>query len=214
MSKVRLLIADDHEVVRRGVRAILEAEPAFEVCAEASDGREAVEKALELRPDVLVLDIAMPRLNGLEATREILRELRSIEVLILTVHDSEQLVREVLQAGARGYLLKSDAGRLLLAAVESVSQHKPYFTSTVARLVLSGFLDPGAVGAPAQALTPRERQVLQLVAEGDTNKEISAALHIGLKTVESHRTNVMKKLNLHSIAELVRYAVRNGVVDA
>ena len=178
-----------------------------------------MERAVASRADVVVLDVGMPELNGLEATRRIVKASPRTEVLILTVYETEEVIREVLRAGARGYVLKSDAGRLLLAAVESVSAHKPFFTSRVSELVLAGFLsgdqarspDEGPPGAP---LTPREREVLQLLAEGKTNKEVAAALGIGLKTVETHRMNLMAKLGLHSIVDLVRYAIRNGIVAA
>lgn len=212
---VRILIADDHEVVRRGIRSLLDGMRGIEVCGEARDGREAVEQASKLKPDVVVLDIAMPGMNGLEATREILKALPRTEVLILTVHESEQLVREVLRAGARGYVLKSDVGQFLVASIESVSAHRPYFTSRVSELVFSGYLRGDLVDAAAagDALTPREGQVLHLIAEGKTNKEIAAALGIGAKTVETHRTSIMAKKDLHSVADLVRYAIRNGLVD-
>ena len=219
MTRTRILIADDHEVVRKGLRALLDSAPGFEVVGEASNGREAVEKTTAARPDVVVLDIGMPELNGLEATRRIVKTAPRTEVLILTVYETEEVIREVLRAGARGYVLKSDAGRLLLSAVESVSAHKPFFTSRVSELVLAGFLSGDGLrpseetpaGAP---LTPRERECLQLLAEGKTNKEVAAALGIGLKTVETHRMNLMAKLGLHSVVDLVRYAIRNGIVAA
>ena len=218
MTLVRILIADDHEVVRKGLRSLLESEVGLEVVAEASNGREAVEKALAAKPDVVVLDIGMPELNGLEATRRIVKQLSRTEVLILTVYESEEVIREVLRAGARGYVLKSDAGRLLLSAVESVAAHKPFFTSRVSELVLAGFLSGEVRNESAeetgQPLTPREREVLQLLAEGRTNKEVAATLGIGLKTVETHRMNLMAKLGLHSVVDLVRYAIRNGIVAA
>ena len=178
-----------------------------------------MEKATSARPDVVVLDIGMPELNGLEATRRIVKASPRTEVLILTVYETEEVIREVLRAGARGYVLKSDAGRLLLSAVQAVAAHKPYFTSRVSELVLAGFLsgDPVKNEAPEPAgapLTPREREVLQLLAEGRTNKEVAAALGIGLKTVETHRMNLMAKLDLHSVVDLVRYAIRNGIVAA
>jgi len=204
MSRTRILIADDHEVVRKGVRSILESEPGLEVVAEASNGREVVERATATKPDVVVLDIGMPELNGLEATRHLLKASPKSEVLILTVYETEELIREVLRAGARGYVLKSDAGRLLLSAVETVSAHKPFFTS-----------HPAAdQKQPATPFTPREREVLQLLAEGRTNKEVAAVLGIGLKTVETHRMNLMAKLGVHSVVELVHYAIRNGIVAA
>ena len=217
MTTVRFLIADDHEVVRLGLRSIALGNPSFEVCGEASDGRAAVAEALRLKPDVVVLDVSMPVLNGLEATRQIRKALPRTEVLILTVHDSEQIVHEALQAGARGYLLKSDASGHLLAALESVSAHKPYFTPSVSELVLAGYLNRDqrpASNEPRTQLTRREREVLQLLAEGRSNKEVAAGLQIGLKTVETHRANIMSKLGLHSVADLVRYAIRNGIVAA
>jgi DNA-binding NarL/FixJ family response regulator len=219
MNPTRILIADDHEVVRKGLRSLLESEPGLEVVGEASNGREAVERAATTKPDVVVLDIGMPELNGLEATRRIVKAMPRTEVLILTVHETEEVIREVLRAGARGYVLKSDAGRLLLTAVEAVAAHKPFFTSRVSELVLAGFLSgdptrPSDETAPDTPLTPREREVLQLLAEGKTNKEVAAALGIGLKTVETHRMNLMAKLALHSVVDLVRYAIRNGIVNA
>ena len=219
MARTRILIADDHEVVRKGLRSLLEAEESLEVVGEASNGREAVERATAARPDVVVLDIGMPELNGLEATRRIVKATPRTEVLILTVYETEEVIREVLRAGARGYVLKSDAGRLLLTAVEAVSAHKPFFTSRVSELVLAGFLSgdgirPTEETPPGAPLTPREREVLQLLAEGKTNKEVAAVLGIGLKTVETHRMNLMAKLGLHSVVDLVRYAIRNGIVAA
>jgi DNA-binding NarL/FixJ family response regulator len=218
VSAVRILVADDHEIVRQGLRALLEAQPGWQVVGEAIDGREALDKAKRLRPDVVVLDVSMPNLNGLEATRQIRKALPETEVLILTMHDSEQLVREVLEAGARGYVLKSDAGRELVTAVESVRNSKPYFTSRVSEIVLDGYLHAGersdAFNAPrAVRLSPREREIVQLLAEGKSNKEVAVALHISVKTAETHRTNLMRKLDLHSISELVRYAIRNKMVE-
>jgi DNA-binding NarL/FixJ family response regulator len=219
MNRARVLIADDHEVVRKGLRSLLESEPGLEVVGEASNGREAVERATAMKPDVVVLDVGMPELNGLEATRRIVKASPRTEVLILTVYETEEVIREVLRAGARGYVLKSDAGRLLLTAVEAVSAHKPYFTSRVSELVLAGFLSgdhlrPSEETPSGAPLTPREREVLQLLAEGKTNKDVAATLGIGLKTVETHRMNLMAKLGLHSVVDLVRYAIRNGIVAA
>jgi DNA-binding NarL/FixJ family response regulator len=218
-ARTRILIADDHEIVRKGLKSLLEPEPGLEVVGEASNGREAVEKALATHAEVVVLDIGMPELNGLEATRRIVKAAPRTEVLVLTVYESEEVIREVLRAGARGYVLKSDAGRLLLTAIETVAAHKPFFTSRVSELVLAGFLSgdsPRAEDAlpPAAPLTPREREVLQLLAEGKTNKDVAAALGIGLKTVETHRMNLMAKLGLHSVVDLVHYAIRNGIVAA
>jgi len=216
MTVKRVLLADDHEIVRAGLRRVLQEAPDCEVLDEASTGREAVEMTLRLRPDVVVLDIAMPELNGLEATRQIVKDFPEAEILILTVHESESLIREVLNAGARGYLLKSDASRHLVAAVESLARHEPFFTSKVSEIVLEGFLSGSTPGKPMgpKDLTPREREVVQLLAEGKANKEVATLLNISVKTVETHRTNIMQKLDLHSVSELVRYAIRNNIIEA
>jgi len=217
VSALRIVVADDHEVVRRGMRALLESQPGWEVVGEEGNGRDAVRIVTELQPDVVVLDITMPELNGLEATRRIRAAVPGAEVLVLTVHESEQVIREVLDAGARGYVLKSDAGRDLIAAVEALSRHRPFFTSTVATLVLEGYLSgaprPGDGRHPPRSLTSREGEVVQLLAEGRSNKEVAETLGISVKTAEAHRSNVMRKLGLHSISELVRYAVRNRIVE-
>jgi DNA-binding NarL/FixJ family response regulator len=188
------------------------------VCGEAANGREAVDRARELKPDIAILDITMPELNGLEAARRVLRVAPRTQVLILTMHDSDELVQEVLATGARGYVLKSDAGRDLVAAVEALAEGRPFFTPRVADLVLSGYLR-GSTSTPrrelpGRRLTGREREVLQLLAEGRTNKEVAALLAISVKTVETHRANIMRKLNLHSISELVHYAIRNRLISA
>jgi len=215
MNSIRILVADDHEVVRRGVCALLESHAGFQVCDEAVDGREAVEKATRSLPDVVILDIGMPGLNGFDAARQIRKVSPASEILILTMHESEQVIREVLAAGARGYVLKSDAGRDLVAAVEALSHHKTFFTSSVAEMVLQKYLEgnPDSAGHEASSLTPREREVVQLVAEGRTNKEVATALNISVKTAETHRTNIMRKLDCHSLSELVRYAIRNKIID-
>jgi len=214
MSKLRILIADDHEVARRGIRALLESHPGWEVCGEAADGREAVACAGRLKPDLVLLDIGMPSLNGLDATRQILAAAPETRVLILTMHDAEQVVREVLAAGALGFLLKSDAGRDLVAAVEALQHRRTFFTTKVAHLVLEGYLHPGLEGdQPGRGvLTPREREVIQLLAEGKTSKEVATTLNLSVKTAETHRTNLMRKLDLHSLVDLTLYAVRNGIV--
>jgi DNA-binding NarL/FixJ family response regulator len=214
----RILVADDHEVVRRGLCALLQGQPDWEVCGEAGDGREALEKTQKLKPDVVILDIGMPSLNGLEATRQILKTMPHTKVLILTLHDSDQVVREVLNAGARGFLLKSDAARDLVAAVEALRRDKTYFTSKVAAMVLEGYLKNGTPGAQPAApqtrnrLTPREREIVQLLAEGKSTKEVAVALGLSVKTAETHRSNIMRKLELHSVSDLVLYAVRNNIV--
>lgn len=214
MSILRILIADDHEVARKGIRALLEEHAGWEVCGEARDGREAVECAARLKPDVLLLDVGMPNLNGLDAARQILAMTPDARILILTVHDSEQVVREVLAAGARGFLLKSDAGRDLVAAVEALQNQRTFFTPKVAQMMLDGYLRPQEGDTSEKCvLTPREREVIQLVAEGRTTKEVAAALSLSVKTAETHRTNLMRKLDLHSVADLTLYAVRNGIVQ-
>jgi DNA-binding NarL/FixJ family response regulator len=214
LSVLRILVADDHEVARKGIRALLEDHAGWEVCAEAKDGREAVELAGRLKPDVFLLDVGMPNLNGLDAARQILAIMPEARILILTIHDSEQVVRETLAAGARGFLLKSDAGRDLVAAVEAVQQRRTFFTPKVAQMMLDGYLRPHESDATEKCvLTPREREVIQLVAEGKTTKEVATALSLSVKTAETHRTNLMRKLDLHSIADLTLYAVRNGIVQ-
>ncbi len=217
LTTTRILLADDHEVVRQGLRVLLEAHLGWEVVGEASNGREAVEKVRQLKPDVVVLDISMPELNGLEATRQILKAAPQTEVLILTMHESEQVAREVLAAGARGYLLKSDAGRDLVSAVDALRLRRPFFTPRVSQMVLEGFLHGPAVGDTGlpkrEMLTPREREIVQLLAEGRSNKEVATSLGISPKTIETHRANIMRKLNLHSVSELVRFAVRNRMVE-
>ena len=219
---LRILIADDHELARRGIRALLESHPGWEVCGEAKDGRETVELASSMKPDIVLLDIGMPNLNGLEAARQILTSSPEVAILILTMHDSDAVVREVLRAGARGYLLKSDAGRDLVAAVEALQLQRTFFTTRVSQMVLDGFLDRqtrnvGAINKDddhaGDALTSREREVIQLLAEGKTSKEVAVTLNLSVKTAETHRTNLMRKLGLHSVADLTRYAVRNGIVQ-
>jgi DNA-binding NarL/FixJ family response regulator len=211
---LRILVADDHDIVRVGLRSLLEAEPGWQVVAEAANGREAVLAAEKTKPDIVVLDITMPEMNGLEATRAILESNPRVEVLILTMHDSEQVVREVVSAGAQGYVLKSDAGRDLVAAIQALRLHRPYFTSRPTQAVLDAYRRASnGDSRPADSpLTGREREVVQLLAEGQSNKEIAASLNISVKTVEAHRTNVMRKLQLDSLADLVRYAVRNHIV--
>jgi len=211
---VRILIADDHEVVRRGVRALLDGHPGWQICAEAVEGREAVEKAARLQPNVVILDIGMPGLNGLEAARQIRDASPLSAVLILTLHESEQVIRDVLAAGARGYVLKSDAGRDLVNAVDALSRHKTFFTSRVGEMVVQGYLSAGQPGEQGEhsVLTHREREVTQLLAEGKGNKEVADILGISVRTAETHRTNIMRKLDCHSVSDLVRYAIRNSLI--
>jgi DNA-binding NarL/FixJ family response regulator len=211
----RILVADDHEMVRRGLRAVLEAHPGWEVCGEAANGLEAVAQAHALKPDIVILDFAMPKLNGLGAARQIRQELPQVKILILTMHESETLIRSLARAGVRGCVLKSDAGRVLVFAVEQLLQHKPFFSPKVADWVSTGEFDlnlaEGEVRLNFDQLTPREQQILQLIAEGLSSKEVATRLEISLKTAETHRVNLMRKLDLHSVSELVRYAIRNRI---
>jgi DNA-binding NarL/FixJ family response regulator len=216
MSNIRILIADDHELIRRGLVSALADRPDWSIVAEAADGRQACELAARLAPDIAVLDLTMPELNGLDATREIRAATPKTRILIVTAHESEQLIRDVLDAGAMGYVLKSDAGRVLVQAVEALLDERPFFTSKVARVVLEGYLRSGedSVTQAAVALSPRERQIVQLLAEGSNNKEVARALQLSVKTVETHRSNIMRKMEFGSLADLVRYAIRNKIVDA
>jgi DNA-binding NarL/FixJ family response regulator len=211
---VRILLADDHPMVRRGLRGLLESHEGWSVVGEAADGRAAVDLATQLGPDVVVMDIAMPGLNGLEATRQIRALCPKTEVLVFTMVESEELVHKVLAAGARGYLLKSDADQSLLAAVEALATHKPFFNVDISEKVLQGYLRGGAAsrqGAAGDPLTPREREVVQAIAEGLSNKEMSRRLGISVKTVEAHRASVMRKIGAHSAVDVARYAARNNI---
>ena len=217
-SPVRVLIADDHDIVREGLKTLLATHPDVRICGEATTGREAVEKARQLKPNVVVLDFSMPELNGLEVTRQIRKALPDAEVLILTMHDSEVLAREVWVAGARGFLLKTHAKQQLVAAVDALAQHQPFFAAHLSARVLDAFLHPdrhsAKAGAPADRLTPREREIVHLIAEGRTSKDIALQLDLSVKTVDAHRANLMRKLDLHSVSELVLYAIRNKIVQA
>jgi DNA-binding NarL/FixJ family response regulator len=219
MEPLRLLVADDHEIVRRGLRTLIEAQPGWQVTAEASNGWEAIEKAKAMKPDVSVLDIGMPSLNGLEAARQMLKDDARAKILILTMHDSDPLIREVLDAGARGYILKTDANRDLVTAIDAVRNNKTFFTAKVAQIILDGYLDKKARKDAESAsvktrLTPRQREILQLVADGKSTKEVARGLGVTIKTAETHRANIMKRLDCHSVSELVRYALRNNIIEA
>jgi DNA-binding NarL/FixJ family response regulator len=215
MGDLRILIADDHEVVRRGLTSLLSSRPGWVVCAEASSGREAVALAAQHRPDILVMDIAMPGLNGLEATRQILKILPKAQIMILSLHYSNRLVREVLDSGARAYVLKTDASRDLLTAVEALSDQRTFFSSGAAQVLIEGFCNPASTETPLmrKALSAREREIVQLVAEGKSSKEAAVALGISVKTAETHRSNIMRKLEMHSVSEIVRWAVQNHMID-
>jgi DNA-binding NarL/FixJ family response regulator len=212
MTHTRILIADDHEIVRSGLRRILQAQPQWEVVAEAGDGREAVVKSLATKPNVVVIDYSMPLLNGVEATRQICEQLPRTQVLMFTMHDQEAVVREVLKAGARGYLLKSNGQEHLIEAVEALAQFKPYFPPQVSELLVKDYAKKPDL--MRDAITPRERTIVQLIAEGHSSKVIANMLDISVKTVETHRNKILYKLNLENAAALVRYAVRNGLVEA
>jgi DNA-binding NarL/FixJ family response regulator len=216
MAKLRILVADDHEVVRQGVRKLAEERPEWEVCGEAADGRTAVALAERLKPDVVIVDLGMPELGGLEATRQIKRALPKTEVLIFTGQEDEQLVHDVFAAGARSYILKIDVGRHLIAAIEALGQHKHYFTNRTSEVIFARYLE-GRSGSGQNkqegGLTPREREIVQLLAEGNSNKQVAAALGISIKTAETHRATVMRKLRLDSFADLVRYAIRSKIID-
>src|SRR5271154_7257439 len=204
---MRILVADDHDVVRAGVRSILEDRDGWEVVAEAANGKEAIEKALATKPDVAILDYSLPLMNGVEVTRQICDRLPGTQVLIFTIHDTDSLVLEVLGAGARGFLLKSDAKKQLIQAVESLAAHRPYFTGKVSEALLQSFI---ATNKPKQELlTPHERTVVQLLAEGHSYRDIAKLVGISEKTVESHRANAMRKANVSSTAALIGYAIRN-----
>src|SRR5207249_337805 len=206
MRTVRILIADDHAIVRRGLRALVESQQGWEVCAEASNGRDAVESVEQFKPDIAIVDIGMPELNGLDAARQILKSSPQAEVLILTMHQSEEVVAEVLGAGARGYVLKSDADQNLVAAIDALLQHKPFLSSNVTEIILSDYLN-GRIEATSESrsrITAREREIIQLLAEGKSNKEAASALEISTRTVETHRAHIMHKLGLVSFGDLVR----------
>jgi DNA-binding NarL/FixJ family response regulator len=216
--KLRILVADDHEVVRRGLCALLQAHEGWEICAEAVDGREAVEKAKRLKPDVVILDIGMPNLNGLAATRQLLQQDPGCKIIVLTITDSDQVIREALDAGARGFVLKSDAARDLVSAVEALQRNRMFFTTRVNDMVIAGFLDKGVNGSGKEVprlptLTAREREVTQLLAEGKSSKEVASLLNLSTKTAETHRSNIMRKLGFHSIRDLVVYAIKNNIIQ-
>jgi DNA-binding NarL/FixJ family response regulator len=216
MCDARILVADDHDVVRQGLRSLMQEQPQWKIIAEVKDGRDAVAKASELKPDIAILDISMPSLNGLDATRQILKLNTYTKILILSMHDSEQVIESVLNAGARGYVLKADAGSDLVRALHALLAGQTFFTQKASQMILDGFNGkrPKTTQGEPQVLTAREREILQLLAEGKVSKEVAALLNLSTKTVETHRTNLMRKLSCHCVSELVRYAVRNHLVEA
>ena len=212
MMPLSILIADDHAVVRAGLRTLLESRSRWQVCAESADGRDAVDKALKHQPHIAILDVGMPLLNGVEATRQIRKLAPATEILILTMHESDDLVQQVVEAGARGYILKDEADRVLLDAVHALSQHKPFFSARVSEAAGNIHSSDNAKSSRSR-LTPREREILQLLAEGKSNKEVASLLNISVNTAEAHRANIMLKLDFHSLAELIMYAIRNKIVQ-
>jgi DNA-binding NarL/FixJ family response regulator len=219
MTSLRILLADDHDLIRRGLKALLESHPEWEVCGEANTGREAVTQAEGLKPEVAILDITMPDLDGLGAARKIRKVSPNTEILILSMHYSDQLIRDTLDAGARGYIIKSDSERDLVTAVEALAKHKPFLTPCASEVITSE-LDKPSGTRPEDSkrlkdrLTTREREVVLLLAEGKSTKEVASILGISVKTAETHRANIMRKLELHRVSDLVRYAVRNKIVEA
>lgn len=216
MKKLRILLADDHQVVRDGVRRQIESEPDWEICGEADDGRKAVALAEKLKPDIVVLDMGMPELNGLEATRQIKRALPKTEVLIFTGEQSDQLIHQIFAAGARSYILKSDRSLHLIAAIRALGEHKHYFTDRISAVVFARYFEDDALPdkGRTEGLTSREREIVQLLSEGKSNKETGSVLGISIKTVETHRAAAMRKLRLESFADMVRYAIRNKIIAA
>lgn len=214
----RILIADDDEIVREGVRIIIEREPGWQVCGLAVNGKEAVGLARELRPDAVVLDLKMPDLDGIEALKQIKRAVPNTEILVLTAHESEELVEQVFELGAKSFVRKSDADRFLVPALKSVLDHRTFLTEKVSTLLLSRVFNAGAGRKKhlraLEKLTAREREIVRLLARGKTNREIALALDISVRTGETHRATVMRKLGLRSLADVVRYAIRNGLVEA
>jgi DNA-binding NarL/FixJ family response regulator len=215
MTRIRVLLADDHTIVRDGVCALLEDEPDMEVVGAAKDGREAVQLACALEPDVVLMDVVMPGLNGLEATRQLRRERPQIQILVLTMHEDEEYVRQMLAAGAAGYVLKDAAARDLLGAIRAVDRGEAVLSPAVTRLVLEDYLRWADLNCSPEesCLTPREREVLQLIAEGHTNRQIAEILCLSIKTVQSHRANLMHKLGLHDRGELIKYAIQKKIIE-
>jgi DNA-binding NarL/FixJ family response regulator len=217
LKSLRIMIVDDHDLMRRGIKGLLQSHPNWEICGEAQTGREAVTKAEQLKPDIVILDISMPDLNGVEAAKRIRKVSPNTEVLILSAHYSDQLIREIVEAGARGYIIKSDSDRDLVIAVETLANHKPFFTPKATEVILGNF-NTGVQRSKVpeeirDRLTSREREIVQLLAEGKSSKEVANFLCISVKTVETHRANIMHKLQLHTVTELVRYAVRNQIIE-
>jgi DNA-binding NarL/FixJ family response regulator len=212
LGRKRVMLVDDHEIARRGVRALVETRPEWEVVGEARDGMEAIRIAKEVRPDLMVLDISMPKVSGFDVIAQLKKLLPKIEILVLTMHESERVMAQALRAGAHGYLLKTESGKLL-EALTALSRHQAYFSSAVSEALLRSYLD-SAIGQDYEELTPRERQIVKLVAEGNSNKQIALLLKVSIKTVETHRAAAMHKIGAKSSADVALYAVRNKLVQA
>jgi two-component system, NarL family, response regulator NreC len=215
---LRILIADDHDVVREGTRTVIERQPGWEVCGVAATGLEAVEQALALKPDIVVMDMTMPELNGLDAAVQIKRRLPETEILIFSAHQTDEMIREVFEAGAKSFIFKSEAQHFLVEAIQSLSEHKPFVTNKVSQVLFAEFLNRSEDGQPDAAqtskrLSAREREIVRLLAQGRSNKEVAGALRISVRTAENHRANVLHKLGLDSLASLVRYAIRHELVE-
>ena len=215
---LRILVADDHDVMREGTRAVIERQPGWELCGLAATGREAVAQAILLQPDIVIMDMTMPELNGLDAAVQIKRRLPGTEILMFTGHETDELIREAFQAGVKSFIFKSEAHTYLVEAIESLSRHKPFFTNRVSEILFADILNRSPKGTngtqPGQRLSAREREIVQLLAEGKTNKEVGDVLGISVRTAETHRASVLRKLSLDSVAGLVRYAVRNKIIEA
>jgi DNA-binding NarL/FixJ family response regulator len=218
MEKVRILIADDHEVMREGTRLLIERQPGWEVCGVAGTGRQAVERAITLKPDIVVLDMGLPEIDGLEAARRIKQSLPKAELLMFTAHDTDDLIHEAFEAGVRSFVPKSGAAEHLVLAIKALSQHKPFFTERVSNVLFAKFRTKSTVQEASRknrgSLTPREREIVRLLAEGKSNKEVADALGISIRTAETHRNRVMHKPGIGSLSGLVRYAIRKGIIDA
>jgi DNA-binding NarL/FixJ family response regulator len=213
-TRVRILIADDHALIREGTRVLIDREPGWEVCGQASTGREAVAQAIELKPDVVILDMTMPELSGLDAAIQILRKLPGTEVVILSAYGSEEVIRNSFEAGVKSFILKTEAEECLVEAVKSLARHERFLTPRVSQILFSHLIDrPKGTQEISEPLTAREREVVQLLAEGKANKEVAEALKISVRTAENHRASVLRKLNLDSVVDLVRYAIRNQMID-
>lgn len=214
MSSLRILVADDHHLMRRGIKTIIESRKGWEICGEALTGTQAVAKAQELKPDIAILDISMPELNGIEAAKRIRKASEKTEILMLSMHYSDQIIRDVIDTGIRGYVVKSDSGRDLSKALENLSVHKPFYSGRVSDVIANPPRQDADSSKPNTRVTSRESEIIQTLSEGKSSKEVAVMLNISVKTVETHRANIMRKLELHTVSELVRYAIRNQIIEA